>query len=119
MGAGAEPAGAGQQSDRGVFVEFDDGVALLLDAGIGAGAVHLAAQAPASPPRSLALSGPSAHAPPVTFLDPAPNAILESVADDRVARGGHVACADRVRQLELGGIESQALCRFVDRRSSA
>ena len=107
MGAGAEPAGAGQQSDRGVFVEFDDGVALLLDAGIGAGAVHLTAQAPTSPPSSLAVSGPSAHAPPVAFLDPAPNAILKSVADDRVARGGYVACANRVHQLKLGGIESR------------
>ena len=87
--------------------------------GIGARAVHLAAHAPAAPHGAAVAADSAPQRLQSTFGHAAADAVLQAVADDRMAGRRDVAVAHGVHQLELGGIEAEALRRLVDLESSA
>ncbi len=111
--ARAEARGAGEELYRAVLVHSHGRVALLLDARIGARAVHLAPHAPAAPHRPLRRPAPPAQLRPSGLGRAAPDAVLEPVADDRMAGRGEVAFAHGVSQLELGRVDAELLRRLV------
>ncbi|MNK95796.1 hypothetical protein D3C87_1160520 [compost metagenome] len=105
--AGAQPGGAGQQHHGAVLVHLDDGVALLLDAGVGAAAVHLAPHAPAAPDHALLLARLRAPLRPAGGLHALAQAGFQAVADQRMVGGRDVALAHGVAQLQLGGVDAE------------
>ena len=116
MRPGAETGSARQQRHRAVLVDLHGGVALLLDARIGRGAVHFAADAPAlADMRVLRVrrAVTVTQAIPVKHVHAVLEADFETVAEDRVAGRGDIAFAHDVLQLQIRRVHAQPFGRLI------